>query len=251
MFNKDLFLKKGYSHFNLKDFNEELFNELDLVYNSLDFPLENYIQSLLISSQLKKPSIDFFNDIETRFKDYFELNPAYIEDKQSSSDYSISTTLNFKKDTSFSTMLEIKNYIFNKYIKNQNQSFFKGYAFKLNFIYTKIVKNILNHFYPNLNILHRGHDFTLFTKGQKIIEHNDGQNEGRVCVIILYLNKDYKKGFGGELIIDETEICEPTFGKISILDFTKNNIEHEVIAIKDDFKRFAMLNFLNSNDNDE
>ena len=34
------------------------------------------------------------------------------------------------------------------------------------------------------------------------------------------------------------------FGRISILDFTKNNIKHEVTPVVGDFKRCAVMSFI-------
>ena len=83
-----------------------------------------------------------------------------------------------------------------------------------------------------------------YTKNNFIELHQDGYVEGRLCVILIYLNDDYKEGYGGELVINKSNIVKPEFGNIVILDFTKNNVYHSVNSVLDDnFKRFAFIRF--------
>ena len=96
-----------------------------------------------------------------------------------------------------------------------------------------------------------GFDLSLYNKDCFIKNHKDGaDNDGtRVCVLILYLNKDWKKGDGGELIItdlngNKVEIA-PEFGKFSLLDFTNANLKHEVKPITNpNFERKALISFI-------
>jgi Rps23 Pro-64 3,4-dihydroxylase Tpa1-like proline 4-hydroxylase len=86
--------------------------------------------------------------------------------------------------------------------------------------------------------------FTCFEKDDLIVSHRDAYDTSNKCVILIYLNDDYEDGFGGELIIENKEIVKPIFGQISILDFTKHNVIHEVTKINGDFKRCALIQFL-------
>jgi hypothetical protein len=92
---------------------------------------------------------------------------------------------------------------------------------------------------------------TLYDKDCFIENHKDGEDDevDRLCVIILYLNKDWKKGMGGELIItdeNDTKIeVTPEFGNFAILDFQNYNLNHEVKKITDDnFHRKALISFI-------
>jgi|694.fasta_scaffold42427_3 GDP-L-fucose synthase len=94
-------------------------------------------------------------------------------------------------------------------------------------------------------------EFTLYNKDCFIEKHKDGDDDdkGRLCVVILYLNKDWKKGMGGELIItDEYENnleITPEFGNFAILDFQNFNLKHEVKKITDEnFHRKALISFI-------
>lgn len=115
--------------------------------------------------------------------------------------------------------------------------------------FTKISKRILDFFYTDIKInYYQIPAFTLYEDGHFIQEHNDGENEGRVCGLIIYLSyeKDYNDG-GGELIIktnsDKEYKIKPLFGTFSLLDFTKNNIRHAVKPVKNGFKRYSYLWF--------
>lgn len=94
-------------------------------------------------------------------------------------------------------------------------------------------------------------NMSIFNKECFIKNHIDGYsgNDNRLCVVILYLNKDWKKGMGGELIVktetgDSIEV-EPTFGNFAILDFTTANLEHEVKPVlSETFNRKALISFM-------
>lgn len=110
--------------------------------------------------------------------------------------------------------------------------------------------------YPEYNYdnygLGRG-DVSLFEDEHFICRHNDGENEGRICVILVYLTeeKDYNDG-GGELVIETASgkniEIKPLFGTFCMLDFTKHNIPHEVYPTKNGFKRFTYINFVTLNE---
>ena len=94
-------------------------------------------------------------------------------------------------------------------------------------------------------------ELTLYDKDCFIENHKDGDDDDndRLCVVILYLNKDWKNGMGGELIITDEhnnnlEIT-PEFGNFAILDFQNYNLKHEVKKITDDnFHRKALISFI-------
>ncbi len=113
--------------------------------------------------------------------------------------------------------------------------------------------NKLISLYPNQSRRFGNPHFTLtiYDKGCFIQNHKDGDDDDktRLCVLILYLNKDWKKGMGGELIItDETENkieITPEFGNFAILDFQNYNLNHAVTPITDDnFHRKALISFI-------
>jgi len=116
-----------------------------------------------------------------------------------------------------------------------------------------ISENLIGKLYPEYigNMAHVS-NFTLYENGDFIEKHRDGKNEGRICVILIYLSyeKDYNDG-GGQLIIEENKIQTtvlPINDNFCVLDFTENNPEHEVNAVKNNFRRFTFIDFIYSKD---
>lgn len=117
-----------------------------------------------------------------------------------------------------------------------------------NYCFNKLFK-----LYPQQNNRFGNPNFSLsiYDKDCFIEKHKDGEDDdkSRLCVVILYLNKDWKKGMGGELIItdehDNNLEITPEFGNFVILDFQNYNLNHEVKKITDDnFHRKALISFI-------
>ncbi len=117
--------------------------------------------------------------------------------------------------------------------------------------FINICKRILDHFYPNVEINYSGGfgGFTLYEDGHFIVDHNDGNNVGRVCVIIMYLSSEleYNNDGGGELVVKTNSQKEytikPILGTFSLLDFSQNDVHHQVNMVKNGFKRYSFINF--------
>lgn len=114
--------------------------------------------------------------------------------------------------------------------------------------FRKGVTNFINENYGDLGELVHMDDLTLFENGDFINEHKDGFNKGRICVFLIYLSdsQTYNDG-GGKLIIKNNDIIEevyPISENFTILDFTQNNVTHEVTPVKNDFKRLTYINFI-------
>jgi hypothetical protein len=111
-------------------------------------------------------------------------------------------------------------------------------------------KKIVKTFYPNIEIEEgdRLGNFTLYEDGHFISSHRDGYNNNRLCALIMYLSNvvDYNNG-GGELIITVNSgaqhVVRPLLGTFSLIDFSKNDLIHEVKAVKNGFKRYAFIHF--------
>ncbi len=91
---------------------------------------------------------------------------------------------------------------------------------------------------------------TIYKNGDFIEPHVDGENPTRCCVILIYLTpeKDYIDG-GGKLIVQDKGYYDevvPVDVNFAILDFSKNNPNHAVEAVKNDFVRFTYINFVNT-----
>lgn len=99
---------------------------------------------------------------------------------------------------------------------------------------------------------------TLYEEGDYIINHRDGSNEGRLCIVLIYLSDtSYYNDSGGRLGLMKSEKesankewVMPFFGNYVILDFTKNDILHEVEAVKNDFQRLCHITIAAEANND-
>lgn len=93
-------------------------------------------------------------------------------------------------------------------------------------------------------------EYTMFMDGCFINSHidNDYDSKGRICVVLIYLNKEIpKNAIGGNLIINDSYgnkiTVEPKYTTYAILDFTNNNLRHEVSTVKN-WTRYAYVNFI-------
>ncbi len=181
--------EKGYLKFSLKDLNNELFNQLDSIYDENEFKWT----TLVCTTDFKTLDNNLIEGT-TRNKDY--ITGENIEQ--------------FYKNI-------IKNKI------DFHQMFYIGECENMVFkrLSSKIIRNIIENTY---NIKYRkpiSTIYTLFTQGCKINKHVDGIMDGRLCAILVYLNKEYTNGDGGELKVNDKTI-EPIFGDVVIMDYTKN-----------------------------
>jgi Rps23 Pro-64 3,4-dihydroxylase Tpa1-like proline 4-hydroxylase len=72
---------------------------------------------------------------------------------------------------------------------------------------------------------------TLFTQGCFINEHNDGKDPNRIAGILIYLNKDYDETNGGCLILENETKVVPEYGRVVIIDYTQNTVQHSVTTV--------------------
>jgi Rps23 Pro-64 3,4-dihydroxylase Tpa1-like proline 4-hydroxylase len=96
--------------------------------------------------------------------------------------------------------------------------------------------------------------FSLYEKDNFIKKHKDGLDPDRLCVVLIYFSdpNDHKESSGGELMIttshDETKLVKPILGNYCVLDFSENNLYHEVLKVNDEFQRYAYIHFIESDD---
>lgn len=93
-------------------------------------------------------------------------------------------------------------------------------------------------------------EYTMFNDDCFIKSHvdNDEDSKNRLCVVLIYLNKETPKdAIGGNLIIDDSHgnkiTVESKYTTYAILDFTNNNLRHEVSKVKN-WNRYAYINFV-------
>ena len=106
------------------------------------------------------------------------------------------------------------------------------------------IYNICKYFYdlPEIGSLDNSElQLSYYDKGCLFRQHSDGVTVN-LCSIIIYLNKDYKKEYGGLLLLNGEEII-PEFGNIGFMDLSKSDISHGVSEVTGGPGRYAILCF--------
>jgi Rps23 Pro-64 3,4-dihydroxylase Tpa1-like proline 4-hydroxylase len=90
---------------------------------------------------------------------------------------------------------------------------------------------------------------TIYQKDCILTNHKDGVGPNSEDIdffkpanLLLYLNKDYKKEYGGCFIVEDTIEIVPEFGTLIFLNFDKgNNPSHQINKVTADVNRAALL----------
>lgn len=249
MLNKEKLRNEGFLTFNLKDVDESLYTELynnfnkDIAFDKID--RLRYDSGVLIDN-IDHSIDEYFDNLKNKFTLHSDSTINYYN-----SNNHIRINFNLRGDyiTLCNWKYELDNIKGNK--KSQSWFFNSEYKnLKIKKIIPNVYKKILLELYSDylnddyFSKISMNFDLSLYTKGDFIEPHNDGIDSNRLCVILIYLNDDYQDGFGGELVIENNVIIPPTFGQVSILDFTHSNPNHSVNPVLDDnFKRFAFIKF--------
>jgi len=136
------------------------------------------------------------------------------------------------------------------YTVDQQWSYFGGAQLQ---DYIKIIEKLVFPLYTDLteeNIRHNA-KFTLYENEDSTDLHIDHYVPGRKCAVLLYLSEldDYNDG-GGKLILTKLkdkkflEDVPPVVPNFAIIDTEKHQLYHGVEPVKNDFKRFAFLDFV-------
>ena len=211
---KQQLFDKGYISFHLKDLDETLYNKLVEA-----FPLDELVP-------------ENFNNLRT----------SIIELKRKSPYPDTHLSLPFEE-------LEVIKYdILNNIVDNVNNSLDQIWYFSYPNIeantFDNILKPLVNKFY-DYKMEGAQSEITMYNDGCFLKNHQDAVNDIKDrghCVVLIYLSTDYEKGKGGELVIGNEMIVEPTFGNVAIMDFTKHNPYHAVNEVKG-YNRFCYINF--------
>jgi hypothetical protein len=131
---------------------------------------------------------------------------------------------------------------------------------KLTELLNRTKLNIINEYYGefgfeigNLNLGGIG-TIAMYEKGDKQPPHFDAGSEKTLYGIIVYLTpeEDWNEEMGGEFFINHTEEkVAPVFGNYVLLDFVDNLIEHQVLELLGDYKRYTLISFPSIHNNGE
>jgi len=90
--------------------------------------------------------------------------------------------------------------------------------------------------------------FTMYSNKCFLQNHKDGKVDGRLCVILIYLNEEYDEENGGILILNGNEKVLPKIGNVAILDLSSFDIEHQVTEVVGEQNRYCVLSFISLKD---
>jgi Rps23 Pro-64 3,4-dihydroxylase Tpa1-like proline 4-hydroxylase len=149
------------------------------------------------------------------------------------------TQNNYKKE-----LLKTNNNIVQIWFQNQSNP-------QTSIISSIIYKKLKEYIGDNYSFDRPTFKISLYNKDCFIKKHKDGEAiDSRCFVVLLYLNKDWKKEYGGQLIINDLDnneiIINPEFGNFAILNFTEANLEHSVTPVLvNDIDRTTLISFIN------
>lgn len=219
---KEKLKKEGYTYFNLKDFDEKLYNQLIPFKCNDTENLKKHMSSLRADSVYGAKS-NSINDIHIR-EDF----------------------------DSFDIANKKKNEILLSNTKMSQVWFFRSFNPILEFFEKDIVeyRNLLKKitdFYFDFNESQEYSipiDITYYDNGCELGNHSDGTGTGRVCAILIYLNETYDEKDGGILILNNNENILPIFGNVAIIDLQTFDIPHMVTKVVGGLGRYAILSFV-------
>jgi len=258
---KKLLTKQGYLNFNLKDLNENLFNEFK--EHLTQKYLRTKINVLRADSIILEKNLSKIKEIDDKFNVRTEGRDFETED----SSY---RKLQNKYHGNLDNLKEVNKYLASMDVTKtcgvggggqvwlygpcRNMIPSKNNLIESLYLQTVVElykDDIINHDEYQIKKEHSsdpyigaGTDITLYLKDNYISPHADGIDGTRLCVLLMYLNDDWENGYGGEIVVNNEITIPPLFGNIVILDFTQNNINHEVLnVIKENFERYAIIKF--------
>jgi hypothetical protein len=225
---KEKLKKEGYTYFNLKNFDEELYNQL--------MPFK-------------------CNDIENLKKYMSSLRADSVHDGKSN----INNKIQLRNDfDSFEIANEKKNEVLSKNQKIAQIWFYGSFNFILQSLqidigeYEKLLKKITDFYFDfdESQQYSTPIDVTYYDNGCELGNHSDGSGTGRVCAILIYLNETYDESDGGILVLNNNEKILPIFGNVAIIDLQTFDIPHMVTKVVGGIGRYALLSFIKTKENE-
>lgn len=129
---------------------------------------------------------------------------------------------------------------------SSSQKWYFSHNNDINTDFKKLTDKIVKELYDIDGELCNNSSITYYEPGCFLKKHQDGYVDGRICVVLIYLNdSDYKEEWGGNLVLNDVDTIAPVFGNVAVLDFTKHNAYHEVKEVVGGYGRYAFLSFIN------
>jgi hypothetical protein len=211
---------KGYTQFNLKDFNEDYYNELlPLKCNETQNLKHLMLNYRVDGKMIMKPTVSHLSKRCASF----DVAKTEMDD--------IVNTMDL--DTMF------QNWYYCDYLE-----------LPLNNSIEKIKHNIARSLFSiddSIKIKNFIGNIAFFHNDCFIVKHKDGTYQDRICAIMIYLNETYNINDGGILKLNNEEGVLPIFGNVAVISLDKNNgnPEHEVTKVTGGIGRYAITTFIN------
>jgi hypothetical protein len=223
---------EGYCNFHISDFNEKYEEGIKKHMIGID---DSKYKKLMSGLRLDITNRDLVNDMI--------ISDLYDENGNSKM-YNAGTFTNSEK---------IKDYIRNSYPKEDVFQIWHWNAGDMNMnvenYYKPYFDKIARYFYdvePSQQLKYNS-QFTMYSNKCFLQNHQDGKVNGRLCVVLIYLNEEYDESNGGVLILNGNEKVLPKIGNIAILDLGKYDIEHQVTEVIGNQNRYCVLSFISLN----
>lgn len=220
---------KGYCHFHISEFDEKYEDALKKHMIGID---DSKYKKLMTGVRLDVTNRDLINDII--------ISDMYDENGNSK----------MYKAGTFENSEKIKNYIRNSFSKEDVFQIWHwngtDMGMSVETYYKPYFDKIARYFYdvePSQQLKYNS-QFTMYSNGCYLQNHKDGKVDGRLCVVLIYLNEEYDESNGGILILNGNEKVLPKIGNIAVLDLGEFDIEHEVTEIVGNQNRYCVLSFI-------
>jgi Rps23 Pro-64 3,4-dihydroxylase Tpa1-like proline 4-hydroxylase len=215
---------KGYTHFNLKEYDMDLYNLLlPFKCNATD-NLQSHMVGLRVDGELKSKISD--SELSLNFNNYYEsYDIAKIEKLKALEQ------INNLQQTWYNQTFEIVSNSKNIDYTLINEVIFRliRKCFQIND--EVILSTIVN-------------EITYYDEDCEIKNHQDGMYPERVCSILIYLNETYDEKDGGILELDGNESILPIFGNVAIISLSDSDVEHKVSKVVGGIGRYALCTFV-------
>jgi hypothetical protein len=231
---KNLLKTKGYTSFNLKDFNEDYYNKLLPFKCNESNNLKKFLNGLRADGDAGKINVqkDDYNSFEEAEAEKNKLVEKYFSNKK-------------EKSAGFAQIYYQNHFnrIFENVTGNPLESSSSNY-------YKNMIDEITRYYFDlDESIkLDKPTSATYYDVDCVLAKHSDGTGTGRICAMLIYLNEEYDTNDGGLLILDEYYTVVPLFGNIAIIDLQSFDVKHEVTKVTGGLGRFALLSFIKIHD---
>lgn len=218
---------KGYTHFNIINYNKQLYHYLLPLRCNTYTTLEKFMTGIRVDGGAKQILNDDAPGVHVNeiFKTFEEAKNKRIE----------------------ATNKIAKNKLFQAWHFSQSNNVLTSRGLNIDTLNEYLFQLIKECFQLDTDVMLRNvvDTFTFFDTDCKIANHQDGNEEDRVCSLLIYLNQDYDINDGGCLVLENETIIPPLFGNVALISLDKKfNVNHQVTKVVGGMGRYALCFFI-------